>query len=109
MKTAISDKFGLSTETVNKINLVFTHFPQIEKVLIYGSRAKGNFKTGSDIDLTLLGGSELTTDILSALLAELDDLLLPYQFDLTFFDSLTDPGFIEHIQRVGRSFYEKYQ
>ncbi len=47
--------FGLKADTIRKINEVFVRYPHIEKVLIYGSRAKGNFKNGSDIDLTLVG------------------------------------------------------
>ncbi|MFW5831739.1 MAG: nucleotidyltransferase domain-containing protein [Prolixibacteraceae bacterium] len=46
---------GLKDETIQKITSVFEKFPQIEKAILYGSRAKGNFKTGSDIDLTLIG------------------------------------------------------
>ena len=50
--------------------------------MIYGSRAKGNYKNGSDIDLTLYGGKDLTLNILSKMLREIDDLLLPYTIDL---------------------------
>ena len=47
--------YGLSDATVEKIQTVLAGFPQVEKALLYGSRAKGSFKPGSDIDLTLIG------------------------------------------------------
>jgi predicted nucleotidyltransferase len=48
-------RFGLTETTIQKINGIFTRYPQVEKTVLYGSRAKGNFKNGSDIDLTLFG------------------------------------------------------
>lgn len=100
-------KFGLKETTIQKICGVFAKYPQVEKAVIYGSRAKGNYKNGSDIDLTLYGGKDLTQNILSKMLWEIDDLLLPYTIDLSIFHNLSDPDFIEHIQRVGMVFYQK--
>ncbi|MEK7702680.1 MAG: nucleotidyltransferase domain-containing protein [Nitrospirota bacterium] len=98
--------FGLKEATLQKIRGVFVHYPQIEKAMIYGSRAKGNYKNGSDIDLTLFGDA-LTLNILHKMMTEIDDLLLPYKVDLSIFHTLSDPDFIDHIQRVGVVFYEK--
>lgn len=95
---------GLSVTTVTAICGVFNRFPSVEKALLYGSRAKGNFKPGSDIDLTLLG-SRLTFAELGAIAEELDELLLPYQIDLSIFDQIDHKDLREHIQRVGRVFY----
>lgn len=100
-------KFGLKETTIQKICGVFADYPQVEKAVIYGSRAKGNYKNGSDIDLTLYGGKDLTLNILSKMLREIDDLLLPYTIDLSIFHNLSDPDFIEHIQRVGMVFYQR--
>jgi len=99
-------KYGLTEATVKKIQGVFARFPQIEKAVLYGSRAKGNFKTGSDIDLTLYGAS-LSADVCSTVASELDDLLLPYTIDLSIFDELNHPKLREHIERVGMVFYER--
>lgn len=99
-------KYGLAEITVEKIRAVFARFPVIEKAVLYGSRAKGNFKTGSDIDLTLYG-EELTSDIHSAIASALDDLLLPYTIDLSVFDELHHEKLREHIERVGVLFYER--
>ena len=99
-------RFGLSETTVEKICNVFTGFPEIEKAVVYGSRAKGNFKTGSDIDLTLYGVS-LSGDLRSTIACALDDLLLPYTIDLSVFDMLNHAELKEHIERVGILFYER--
>jgi len=99
-------RFGLKETTIEKISAVFANHPQVEKAVIYGSRAKGNQKNGSDIDLTL-HGRELNSNILYKILEEVDDLLLPYTIDLSIFHELSDPDFIDHIQRVGILFYEK--
>lgn len=97
---------GLSDATVAKIIGVFTRFPAIERVVLYGSRARGSFKPGSDIDLTLFGES-LTSDVCWKIETELDDLLLPYTIDLSIFDELTNAGLREHIEREGVPFYER--
>lgn len=98
--------FGLSQKNINAINQVFLKYPGIEQVLIYGSRAKGTYKPGSDIDLTLVGGALTLSDMLK-IENELDDLLLPYFIDLSLLHTIKDPGFLEHIQRVGLPFYSK--
>ena len=99
-------RFGLKETTIEKISAVFAGFPQVEKAVLYGSRAKGNYKNGSDIDLTL-HGKDLTLNVLYKIDEELDDLLLPYTFDLSIFERLSDPDFIDHIQRVGVVFYQR--
>ncbi|MDP8241247.1 MAG: nucleotidyltransferase domain-containing protein [Candidatus Hatepunaea meridiana] len=99
--------FGLTENTIQKIRSVFIKYPQVEKAVLYGSRAKGNYRNGSDIDLTLYGGEHLTRQVLYKIMNKLDDLLLPYTIDLSIFSHITDPDVIEHIQRVGVGFYEK--
>jgi len=100
-------RFGLKEATIQKICAVFARYPQVEKAVLYGSRAKGNYKNGSDIDLTLIGGEDLNLDILCRIMAEIDDLLLPYTIDLSIFSRIRDPDVVEHIQRVSVTFYEK--
>ena len=99
-------RFGLTEATMAKIVNVLADHPQVEQAVLYGSRAKGNYKNGSDIDLTLMGPKLQTADLLS-IMGELDDLLLPYMIDLSLFHQLTHPELIEHIRRVGIIFYEK--
>jgi predicted nucleotidyltransferase len=100
--------FGLSNSNVVKIRRVFSRFPTVEKAVLYGSRAKGNYKPGSDIDLTLLGDS-LTHKELGTIADELDELLLPYTIDLSIFHHIDSAELLEHIERVGQVFYEKVE
>jgi len=97
---------GLPEATVAKICAILARFPAVEKAVLYGSRAKGTYKPGSDIDLTLLG-DHLSSATLGKIADQLDDLLLPYQIDLSIFDQINHEGLREHIQRVGQVFYQK--
>ncbi len=99
--------YGLSEATIQKICATLGRYPQVEQAILYGSRAKGSYKNGSDIDLTLRGSSGLTLHLLYKILNDLDDLLLPYTIDLSIYDQIDDPDLIEHIQRVGVTFYDK--
>jgi predicted nucleotidyltransferase len=99
-------RFGLKEATIIAINSVFSGYSEIEKAMIYGSRAMGNYRNGSDIDLTLLGDS-LTYTQLNRIETQIDDLLLPYSVDLSLFNHLDNPDLIEHIKRVGKIFYEQ--
>lgn len=97
--------YGLSDETVLKIQNVFAEFPQVLKAVLYGSRAKGNYKTGSDIDLTLFG-TELNLQVQQKIEHRIDDLLLPYSVDLSVYNDISNEDLKEHINRVGITFYE---
>ncbi len=99
-------KYGLKQETVQNIQCVFSAFPEVEEVILYGSRAKGNFKNASDIDLTIKG-ENLSLKLINKISFCLDDLYLPYTFDLSIFNHISSPDLIEHIQRVGQIFYKK--
>lgn len=97
---------GLTGQTVEKIRAVLASFPEVEKAVVYGSRAKGNFKPGSDIDLTLFGDG-LTDAVMSRIYWALDDLLLPYKIDLSLFSALKETALIDHIRRVGIVLYAR--
>lgn len=99
-------RFGLNESTISAINHVLSNYPDIEKAVIYGSRAKGNYRNGSDIDLTLFGNA-LTYAQLNGIETQLDDLLLPYSIDLSLFNLLDNPDLISHIKHAGKTFYEK--
>ena len=98
--------YGLKDIELEKIRLLFAKNERIESVILYGSRAKGTYKPFSDVDITLVG-SELTRSDLNHLLLSIDDLLLPYQFDISIFHNLKNPDLIDHIQRVGFTIYNK--
>ncbi|NTW54463.1 MAG: nucleotidyltransferase domain-containing protein [Chlorobaculum sp.] len=100
-------KYGLGDEVISRIQGVLAKFPQVDRAILYGSRAKGNYKTGSDIDLTLVGGEALNLKILYHIMDEIDDLLLPYSFDLSILRLIDDHEVQEHIRRAGVVFYDK--
>lgn len=97
---------GLTGPAVEKIQAVLAGFPEVENAVVYGSRAKGNFKPGSDIDLTL-SGDGLTDKVMSRIYWALDDLLLPYKIDLSLFSGLKDPALVDQIRRGGIVLYER--
>ena len=61
---------------------MFESFDEVEEAILYGSRAKGNFKPGSDIDI-VLRGEKLNLHVLNKISLDLDDLFLPYTFDIS--------------------------
>lgn len=97
--------YGLPTQVVQAIQGVLSQYPQVRSAVLYGSRAKGNFREGSDIDLTLKTDLAADTALLLQIENQLDDLNTPYQFDLSLFHHITNPALIEHISRVGVNFY----
>lgn len=101
-------KFGLNETTIEKINSVFAKYPFVEKAILYGSRAKGNFKNGSDIDITLKG-DKLKLPSLLTIMNDLDELNLPYKIDLSVYSAISNNDLLEHINRVGVIFYIKQE
>jgi predicted nucleotidyltransferase len=87
---------------------VFKKYPQVEKAVLYGSRAMGTHKPSSDVDLSLFG-KNLTQDLIWTIAQELDDLLLPQMFDLSLFETLDNNELKDHIARVGIIFYPTKQ
>ena len=98
--------FGLKESDITKINEIFEKYPAVEKVILYGSRAKGNFKNGSDIDLTIVD-SDLSFSQLLEIENKIDDLLLPYKIDLSQSKNITNLELLDHISRIGKTFYLK--
>lgn len=98
--------FGLSDKAIHAITDVLKQFPDVEEAVLYGSRAKGNFRDGSDIDLTLKG-EMLNLDTLNAISWRLDDLLLLQRIDLSIYKHIKNPDLIEHTERVGKTLYKK--
>lgn len=103
----MTQRFGLKESVIESICNVLARHPEVEKAIIYGSRAKGTYKYNSDIDLTLIGDDRLTFLALTKIMDELDDLLLPYMIDLSVLSHISDPDVLDHIRRVGAVFYER--
>jgi predicted nucleotidyltransferase len=101
-----STQFGLKQEVIDRINAVFSKHSEVEEAIIYGSRAKDNYRNGSDIDISLKG-DYLNLDIINSISLEIDDLLLPYAIDLSIFHQIDNKDLISHIERVGKIFYKQ--
>lgn len=101
-------KFGLDEQVIDQIIDILKTFSFIDKAVLYGSRAKGNYKEGSDIDLCLFG-KDINLILLHKVELALDDILLPYSFDLSAYNLLKNPDLISHIDRRGIIFMERVQ
>ena len=97
--------YGLEENTICKIKKVFSKFPQIEKVILYGSRAKGNFHNGSDIDITLTGNELTLGNSVYPIMDALEEMYLPYTFDISILRHIKDKDILDHINRIGVVFY----
>ncbi|MEI8123537.1 MAG: nucleotidyltransferase domain-containing protein [bacterium] len=92
--------YGLSDATIETIRLVMRQHAAVKHTILYGSRAKGNYRDGSDIDLAL-EGPDITFDELLRIESQLDALDLPYHIDVSIYHQLNHPELVNHIQRVG--------
>ncbi len=99
-------KHGLADETVAQITNVLAGFPQVGQAVLFGSRAKGTYRRGSDIDLALVGDN-LDWRTLGRIDSALDDLPVPYRFSLIAFSERTDPEVAGHIRRIGVPFFKR--
>lgn len=102
----MSHKYGLSDNVITNINQVFSNFPEIEKVVLYGSRAMGNYRSGSDIDLAVFS-NKMDFNKLLEIERKLDKLDLAYMIDLLVFQKLVNEELKSHILHLGKLFYKK--
>lgn len=100
-------QFGLKESDLDYIVNVVKEFKEIEKAVIFGSRAKGNYKPGSDVDIAIYG-DDVTFDTLSTLHSMLEQRSpLPYFFDIIDYTHLNHNELREHIDRVGSVIFKK--
>ena len=92
--------FGLTDSTLFAIRGVLQEHHEVKRAILYGSRAKGTYQNGSDIDMAL-DGEEISFRNLLKIETQLDALDLPYQFDVSVLKRLSSPELLEHIKRVG--------
>ena len=104
--TATESDFGLPTVAITALRSVLSQFPQIKRALVYGSRAKGNYRSGSDIDLTLDGPTLTFTDLMRIETA-LDDLMLPWKIDLSLLSHIDNPDLLDPIARISQPLWIK--
>jgi len=101
--------YGLSQRSLNTMDSIFRKYKSIRKVILYGSRAMGNYKNGSDIDITLDTDENFTDRDLLHVCGELDESDLPYFVDCSIFAKIGNLDLKEHITRVGKVLYETAQ
>ena len=101
-------KYGLSDRTIATLNSIFLKYPGIKQVILYGSRAKGNYRNGSDIDLSLKTGDNFSFTDLLRIAGDFDDSDMPYFVDVSKYDELSSPELKAHIDRVGKLLYPVY-
>lgn len=98
--------FGLSDQALATVRAILDDYPAVEKAILYGSRAKGNYRKGSDIDLTLIG-TALNHRLLAEMAGRLEESAIPYQVDLSLKEQIDNPNLLAHIERVGVVFYQR--
>ena len=99
--------FGLHQSDLEIVLSVINEFPQVQEAIIFGSRAKGTHRNGSDLDIAIKG-EELNLEIVSIISYKLnEETTLPYQFDILDYHSIHNPELTNHIDRIGVSIYKR--
>ncbi|UCZ56925.1 nucleotidyltransferase domain-containing protein [Desulfurispirillum indicum] len=91
---------GLSAELTSQLREELAKHPAISKAILFGSRAKGNFRPNSDIDLCLIA-PELSFSEYLQVADAIDEILFPYSVDLILAHQVENPDVMEHIERIG--------
>lgn len=97
--------FGLSQQNIDALCSILSHVPSVHEAIIYGSRARGDYRPQSDIDLALLGESISSRD-LTKMFFMIDDLLLPYTVDLCVLSEVRNEKLVHNIQNEGKVLYK---
>lgn len=97
--------YGLSSNSLKRILGVFNKFNDIEKVILFGSRAESTFREGSDIDIAILGN--INFDTILKIRVKLDDLNMPYKIDLIDYNSIDEPKLKVEIDKNGIILFER--
>jgi len=98
-------KYGLSERTLSTLNAILKRYPSIKEAVLYGSRAEGNYRNGSDIDLSLKTNEGFTHRNLLRLMEDFDDSDMPYLVDVSIYGELSNPDLKAHIDRLGVILY----
>lgn len=93
-------KFGLRQEQVNQILRTVRSNSKVQEVIFFGSRARGDYRDNSDIDIAIKGKNLNSTEI-NMISSELDDLLLPYKIDLVYYETLKNRELRDKIDNEG--------
>ena len=99
--------YGLTKQTLKNTLDVFAQYQDVEQAVLCGSRAKGNYRPGSDINITLKGPA-LNMTLLFRIMEQLELLDLPYGIDLSLYTQIQNMSLLEHIERVGQVIYQRH-
>lgn len=99
--------FGLRDSDILSIRNILENYPEVENAYIFGSRAKGNFKNGSDVDIAV-EGPNIRFDIVLKISGVLnEETMMPYMFDVLDYHSIVNQDLTDHITKNGVLFYQK--
>jgi type I restriction enzyme R subunit len=97
------DNFGLPEKLITEIKAVLNRNASVEKAVIFGSRAKGNYKKYSDVDIALFGN--IDEDSAQNIHERLEELESPFMFDVLVFEDIQNEELKQHILRCGKIIY----
>ena len=100
-------QYGLSDRTLATLETLFHKYPGIQQVILYGSRAKGKYREGSDIDLTLKTDAAFSFTELLRIANDFDDSDMPYFVDVSIYQNISNHDLVAHIDRVGKVLYSR--
>ncbi|MEO6328821.1 MAG: nucleotidyltransferase domain-containing protein [Ginsengibacter sp.] len=106
MTDLASNRFGLTEKQYKLIENVIISINEIERVIIFGSRALDNFKPASDIDLAITG-TNLNWNITNRFYSQLEDLPLPFMFDVLDYNLISNQALKSKIDTQGKIFFER--
>lgn len=104
MGKLVANRFGLTDRDLDTIYAIFNRYPEVEEVHIFGSRAKGTHKKGSDIDFAIMNAG-VSNRTIARIKSDFSDSSLPYRVDVVDFTKLDDAALKDHIERVGERFF----
>jgi predicted nucleotidyltransferase len=103
----MKNKFGLFDKDLEDIHSILNQHPKVERAVIFGSRAKGNYKNGSDVDIALQG-EDIDFDTISQISHALnEETNMPYRFDVLNYNGIKEPLLLDHIDRIGVEIYNR--
>ncbi|MFN7913313.1 MAG: restriction endonuclease subunit S [Bacteroidota bacterium] len=101
-------KFGLEQHIIDKLIAVFEQHSKVDKALVFGSRAKGNYRNDSDIDIAIKG-QDLNTDDIIAMSVAFEEKGITHKIDLINYETIKEPDLKDHINRVGIELYSRWK
>lgn len=98
------NKYGFAEHDWQETLAVFKKYPEIEKVVLFGSRAKNTFKPMSDVDIVLFG-DKIDYSFIARIKSEFEESKIPYFFDILDYKKITSDDLKKHVQIHGRTIY----